>query len=86
MPFNGKIAFEATKALAMLDATGAADIVGRMDESTAAGMGECGEGAKSVLDALVNTILSQNTTSSNSNRAFARLKERFPTWRRELFA
>ena len=29
---------------------------------------------------LVRTILSQNTSDVNSNRAFARLQERFPTW------
>mmetsp|Transcript_29786 Transcript_29786/g.46735 ORF Transcript_29786/g.46735 Transcript_29786/m.46735 type:complete len:394 (+) Transcript_29786:192-1373(+) len=33
-----------------------------------------------VLDSLVGTILSQNTTSKNSTQAFAQLKERFPTW------
>jgi hypothetical protein len=35
---------------------------------------------KSVLDSLVATILSQNTTEANSRRAFAQLKHRFPTW------
>jgi endonuclease-3 len=29
---------------------------------------------------LVRTILSQNTSDVNSNRAFARLQERYPTW------
>ena len=29
---------------------------------------------------LVGTILSQNTTDRNSSRAFAELRERFPTW------
>jgi endonuclease-3 len=29
---------------------------------------------------LVRTILSQNTSDVNSDRAFARLRERFPTW------
>jgi endonuclease-3 len=33
-----------------------------------------------VLDALVGTILSQNTTDTNSARAFAKLKTHFPTW------
>lgn len=33
-----------------------------------------------VLDELIGTILSQNTTSANSRKAFARLRERFPTW------
>ena len=32
------------------------------------------------IDELVQTILSQNTTDQNSGRAFAKLKERFPTW------
>lgn len=32
------------------------------------------------LDALIETILSQSTTNANSNRAFASLKRRFPTW------
>lgn len=35
---------------------------------------------KSVLDSLVGTILSQNTTDTNSHRAFGILKSRFPTW------
>lgn len=35
---------------------------------------------ESVLDGLVKTILSQNTTELNSERAFASLKEAFPTW------
>lgn len=34
----------------------------------------------SVLDNLVATILSQNTTDKNSWPAFLRLKEAFPTW------
>jgi len=32
------------------------------------------------LDSLIATVLSQNTTDSNSGRAFAQLKERFPNW------
>jgi alpha-galactosidase len=32
------------------------------------------------LSELVRTILSQNTSDTNSDRAFARLRERFPTW------
>lgn len=39
--------------------------------------GSCGS-RKYVLDALVGTILSQNTTDVNSHRAFASLKEAFP--------
>lgn len=35
---------------------------------------------ESVLDGLVKTILSQNTTELNSERAFASLKNAFPTW------
>ncbi|KAK6920765.1 HhH-GPD domain [Dillenia turbinata] len=35
---------------------------------------------ESVLDGLVSTILSQNTTDVNSQRAFASLKSVFPTW------
>ncbi|KAH7280664.1 hypothetical protein KP509_36G007900 [Ceratopteris richardii] len=35
---------------------------------------------RSVLDSLVATILSQNTTEANSRRAFASLKMKFPTW------
>jgi endonuclease-3 len=32
------------------------------------------------MSELVGTILSQNTSDTNSGRAFARLRERFPTW------
>ncbi|PSR95853.1 DNA glycosylase [Actinidia chinensis var. chinensis] len=39
---------------------------------------------ESVLDGLVGTILSQNTTDSNSRRAFASLKSAFPTWEHVL--
>ncbi|XP_010272058.1 PREDICTED: putative DNA glycosylase At3g47830 [Nelumbo nucifera] len=35
---------------------------------------------ESVLDGLVSTLLSQNTTEANSARAFASLKSAFPTW------
>ncbi|KAI9097571.1 hypothetical protein K1719_025342 [Acacia pycnantha] len=35
---------------------------------------------ESVLDGLVRTVLSQNTTEANSQRAFASLKSAFPTW------
>ncbi len=34
----------------------------------------------SVLDGLVGTILSQNTTGTNARAAFDELKGRFPTW------
>ena len=40
---------------------------------------------QSVLDSLVATILSQNTTEGNSRRAFAQLKHRFPTWEEVMF-
>jgi endonuclease-3 len=33
-----------------------------------------------VLDELVATVLSQHTSDINSERAFAQLKDRFPTW------
>ncbi|KAL9227422.1 hypothetical protein vseg_003111 [Gypsophila vaccaria] len=39
-----------------------------------------------VLDGLVSTVLSQNTTESNSQRAFANLKSQFPTWDHVLAA
>jgi len=32
------------------------------------------------VDELINTILSQNTSDTNRDRAFVRLRERFPTW------
>src|SRR5256885_6954952 len=35
-----------------------------------------------VLDEVVATVLSQHTSDVNSERAFARLKERFPSWER----
>ncbi|KAL4430892.1 hypothetical protein ABPG75_006148 [Micractinium tetrahymenae] len=38
------------------------------------------EEKRSVLDSLVRTLLSQNTTDITSGRAFATLKQRFPTW------
>ncbi|KAL5544272.1 hypothetical protein UlMin_008056 [Ulmus minor] len=38
------------------------------------------EGKESVLDGLVRTVLSQNTTEVNSERAFANLKSAFPAW------
>jgi len=39
-----------------------------------------------LLDSLVLTVLSQNTNDSNSGRAFAQLKARFPTWKAALVA
>lgn len=47
------------------------------------------DGARGVgdpLDGLVLTILSQNTSDVNSDRAFARLKQELPTWREVLDA
>ncbi|PIA40330.1 hypothetical protein AQUCO_02500193v1 [Aquilegia coerulea] len=44
------------------------------------------EKTESVLDGLVNTLLSQNTTDGNSRRAFASLKAAFPTWEDVLAA
>lgn len=41
---------------------------------------------ESVLDGLVSTILSQNTTDVNSQKAFASLKSAFPTWKDVLAA
>jgi len=38
------------------------------------------------MSELVLTILSQNTSDSNSGRAFMRLKERFPTWEAVMHA
>lgn len=39
-----------------------------------------------LLDELIGTILSQNTTDKNSSRAFASLKTSFPTWESVLSA
>ena len=47
------------------------------------GGGSCGRRA-CVLDSLVGTILSQNTTDTNSHRAFSRLKEALPSWEEVL--
>jgi len=38
------------------------------------------------LDELIGTILSQSTTDVNSGRAYASLRERFPTWQDALAA
>ncbi|EWM29049.1 DNA glycosylase [Nannochloropsis gaditana] len=42
--------------------------------------------ARSVLDSLVRTILSQNTTDALSKRAFENLKVRYPTYKQVLAA
>lgn len=39
-----------------------------------------------ILDELVMTVLSQHTSDLNRDRAFTRLKERFPTWEQVLEA
>ena len=38
------------------------------------------------LDSLIQTVLSQNTSDANSDRAFASLKDAFPTWERAAAA
>jgi len=38
------------------------------------------------MDELISCILSQSTNDTNRDRAFARLKERFPTWESVRFA
>ncbi|KAL3698953.1 hypothetical protein R1sor_016975 [Riccia sorocarpa] len=43
-------------------------------------------GRTTVLDSVVGTILSQNTTDNNSRRAFASLKSKYPTWEEVLKA
>ncbi|MFH1008563.1 MAG: endonuclease III [Candidatus Latescibacterota bacterium] len=43
-------------------------------------------GPSDPLDALIQTILSQNTNDTNSGRAYARLKEQFPAWSEVLAA
>ena len=48
-------------------------------ERRSADMGTCAID-KTILDGVVGTILSQNTTSANSSRAFAQLKQKYPSW------
>jgi endonuclease-3 len=43
-------------------------------------------GRRPPLDALVQTVLSQSTSDTNSHRAFQSLKERFPEWEAALAA
>ncbi|KAK9995809.1 hypothetical protein SO802_020495 [Lithocarpus litseifolius] len=45
-----------------------------------------GDAKETVLDGLVKTVLSQNTTEVNSLRAFDSLKSAFPTWEDVLAA
>ncbi|MQA86438.1 MAG: endonuclease III [Streptosporangiales bacterium] len=40
----------------------------------------------SPLDELIVTVLSQHTSDANTDRAFARLKQRFPSWEEVLHA
>ena len=44
------------------------------------------EGAGDVLECLILTILSQNTTDVSRDKGYAVLKERFPTWEDVLHA
>ena len=44
------------------------------------------DGAGDVLECLILTILSQNTTDVNRDKGYAELKERFPTWKNVLDA
>jgi len=44
------------------------------------------EGNESPLDALIHTILSQNTNDTNSGRAYDNLIARFPSWKDVLSA
>ena len=50
------------------------------------GVPERDEYVMPVLDALIRTILSQNTTDKTSKKAFLLLKKRFPTWNDVLTA
>ena len=44
------------------------------------------DGTEDVLESLILTILSQNTTDVSRDKGYARLKERFPTWEDVLHA
>ena len=43
-------------------------------------------GTENVLDSLILTVLSQNTTDVSRDKGYARLRERFPTWEVVLHA
>ena len=58
----------------------ARDIMAEMHGARPQGKPHC----KFVLDSVVRTILSQNTTDTTSARAFASLKELNPTWQQYL--
>ncbi len=55
-------------------------VIARIRGRLAAGYGVPRRPRVSAEDALVQTILSQNTSDVNSNRTFAALKDRFPRW------
>lgn len=43
-------------------------------------------GPRPPIDSLIQTVLSQSTSDTNSHRAFAELRKRFPTWDEALAA
>jgi len=43
-------------------------------------LASCGAGSTMILDSVISTLLSQNTTEKNSREAFGTLKENYPTW------
>jgi endonuclease-3 len=55
------------------------NVLQETNERRRAQLGSCGD-RPDILDGLVETMLSQNTTAANSTRAFATLKTAFPTW------
>jgi len=54
-------------------------VVDRNDERRKTLLESCGQ-RDSVTDAIMSTMLSQNTTDANSKAAYKLLKETFPTW------
>lgn len=58
--------------------TALAKLFGERRPSKKAARGE--SRGREILDTVVGTILSQNTTNTNSHRAFSQLKKAFPTW------
>ncbi|KAL3939054.1 MAG: hypothetical protein SGBAC_006158 [Bacillariaceae sp.] len=55
------------------------EIVDRNDERRKKAHRSCG-GDDSITDSIMHTMLSQNTTDANKDRAWANLKRKFPTW------
>lgn len=55
------------------------EVLMRNDERRDETLGTCAM-EETILDGVIGTILSQNTTSANSTRAFDKLKKEFPTW------